>query len=225
MSELLTGATIAVLGGAGDLGGGLARRWAGAGFNIIIGSRDEARAEAAADIIRTETGRPNVRGATYETAAREADISVLSVPFAAQSDVLASVKEALQGKVLIDCTVPLKPPKVGTAQLPEEGSAAQIAQLLLGGNVRVVSAFQNVGAARLREPNATIECDVLVCGDDIEARNLVIALANAGGLRGIDAGVLANAAAAEALTSVLISINRRYKAHHAGIRITGLPFE
>jgi NADPH-dependent F420 reductase len=224
MSGPLSGATIAILGGAGDLGGGLARRWARAGFGIIVGSRDKARAEAAAQEIKEEQGLPNVRGATYEEAAEAATISALAVPFAAQAVVLASVKAALQGKVLVDCTVPLKPPKVAIAQLPDAGSAAQIAQLLLGPGVRVVSAFQNVGAARLREPSATIECDVLVCSDDVEARNLVIALANASGLRGIDAGALANAAAAEALTSVLISINRRYKAHSAGIRITGLEF-
>ncbi|MBV9510977.1 MAG: NADPH-dependent F420 reductase, partial [Caulobacteraceae bacterium] len=213
---------IAVLGGAGALGSGLARRWAKAGFSVVLGSRDPSRAQGGADEINAAVGAARVSAATYEDAAAKADIAVLTVPFASQADTLALVKAALAGKVLIDCTAPLKPPKVGAVQLPPEGSAGQIAQALLGPEVKVVSAFQDVGAALLHH-DAPIECDVLVCSDDVEARKLGVELVEAAGLRGIEAGPLANAAAAEALTSILITINRRYKADHAGIRITGLP--
>jgi len=118
--------------------------------------------------------------------------------------------------------VPLVPPRVARVQLPPEGSAAQAAQLVLGDDIRVVSAFQSVSAHHLRDPDHEIDCDVLICGDDVEAREQVVRLAAAAGLRGLHAGVLANAAASEALTSVLIAMNRRYKVPSAGIRITGL---
>jgi hypothetical protein len=152
-------------------------------------------------------------------AARAADIVTLTVPFAHQASTLEHVRDALEGKILVDVTVPLVPPRVGRVQLPDEGSAGQIAQNLLGESVRVVSAFQNVAAHHLQEGHG-IECDVLVTGDDKDAREQVIALVHAAGMRGFHAGPIANAAAAEALTSVLITINRQYKCH-AGISITG----
>ena len=153
-------------------------------------------------------------------AARAADIVVLTVPFAHQKSTLEHVRPALEGKILVDVTVPLMPPKVGTVQLPPEGSAGMAAQQLLGDGVKVVSAFQNVAAHHLQEGHG-IECDVLVCGNDKDARAEVIGLVEACGMRGFHAGPIANSAAAEALTSVIININRAFKCH-AGIRITGL---
>ena len=217
MSDVLP--TLAILGGTGAEGSGLARRWAHAGYRVIIGSRAADRAHAAA----AELDHPSVTGMDNLSAAGDADIVVLTVPFAAQRDTLAEVRDAVQGKILIDVTVPLMPPRVSRVQLPAEGSAAQIAQAVLGDGVRVVSAFQSVSAHHLADPGHAIDCDVLVCGDDAEAREQVVGLAAAAGMRGIHAGPLANAAVAEALTSVLIAINRRYKVPGAGIRITGLP--
>lgn len=216
---------LAILGGTGDLGTGLARRWAQAGYEVIIGSRTQDKAEAAAaDLkkIMDERGVKNihVRAADNLAAAQAADIVAMTVPFSHQKSTLESVKDALQGKILIDVTVPLVPPKVARVQLPSEGSAGQIAQALLGENVKVVSAFQNVAAHHLQEGQG-LECDVLVCGDSKDARAEVIKLVEAAGLRGFHAGSIANAAAVEAMTSVLIFINKQYDCH-AGIRVTGL---
>jgi NADPH-dependent F420 reductase len=208
--------TIGILGGTGDLGSGLAKAWARAGYAVVIGSRSAEKAEAAAGEMEGK-----VRGAGNADAARETDVVVLAVPFASHEATLLEVREAVQGKILVDAAVPLVPPKVSTVQLPAEGSAAQIAQNLLGDGVRVVSAFHNVGAAKLHS-GGRADCDVLVFGNDKEAREAVIELAGAVATRGVDGGVLANSAAAEALTSVLIGINRRYKVPGAGIRITGL---
>lgn len=207
---------IAILGGTGDLGSGLARCWAAAGYDVTIGSRSAEKAKEAA-----ATLGGSVRGDGNIEAARAADIVVVAVPFASHEGTLRDVKDAVQGKIVVDAVVPLVPPKVATVQLPKEGSAAQIAQALLGEGVRVVSAFHNVGAAKLHGGERA-NCDVLVFGDDKDARAAVIELAGAVASRGIDGGVLANSAAAEALTSVLIGINRRYKVPGAGISITGL---
>lgn len=208
--------TIAILGGTGDLGSGLAKCWAKAGYPVVIGSRSAERAKAAA----AELGS-GAQGNDNVSAAKAADIIVVAVPFASHEPTLLEVKDVVQGKIVVDAAVPLVPPKVSTVQLPADGSAAQIAQKLLGENVRVVSAFHNVGAAKLHA-GGRADCDVLVFGNDKEARELVIRLAAEVGNAGIDGGVLANSAAAEALTSVLIGINRRYKVLGAGIKITGL---
>lgn len=217
--------TLAILGGTGDLGTGLARRWAQAGYQVIIGSRTLEKAEAAvADLreIMAERGVADVTVQAMENlaAATAADIVTLTVPFSHQASTLELVRPALQGKILIDVTVPLVPPKVARVQLPEGGSAGKIAQTLLGEEVRVVSAFQNVAAAHLQEGQG-VECDVLVCGNKKEAREQVIKLVEAAGMRGFHAGMIDNAAAAEALTSVLITINKQYGCH-AGIKISGL---
>ena len=208
--------TIAILGGTGDLGSGLAKRWIAAGYSVVIGSRSAERAEAFAK----ELGG-GARGDDNVGAAKSADIVVVAVPFGSHDATLREIRDAVQGKILVDAAVPLVPPKVSVVQLPPEGSAAQIAQALLGTGVRVVSAFHNVGAAKLHD-GGRADCDVLVFGDDKESRDVVIGLANEVASCGIDGGVLANSAAAEALTSVLIGINRRYKVPGAGIRITGL---
>lgn len=218
--------SIAILGGTGALGTGLARRWAQAGYAIIIGSRSLDSANVAVEELKTVLQQRGVENANLQAAentkaAELADIVVLTVPYAHHQSTLASVKAAVQGKILIDVTVPLRPPKVGTVQLPEAGSAAQEAQALLGEDVKVVSAFQNVAAHHLQEGHG-IDCDVLVAGNDKEARATVVTLVEAAGMKGFSVGPIANSAAAEALTSVLIQINRQFKCH-AGIRISGLP--
>ncbi len=214
---------IAVLGGTGKEGFGLALRWARAGYRVIIGSRDAARAEQAAGEIARAASGAELRGMENRDAAVAADIVVLTVPYAAQQATLEGVRDALDGKILIDVTAPLVPPKVGRVQLPAGGSAVAAAQQLLGDKVRVVSAFQNVSATHLGDLDHDIDCDVLVCGDDRAAREEAIRLAEAAGMRGWHAGPVVNSAAAEALTSVLVSINRAYKIPGAGIRITGTP--
>ncbi|MCB1848133.1 MAG: NADPH-dependent F420 reductase [Halieaceae bacterium] len=216
---------LAILGGTGDLGTGLARRWAQAGYSVIIGSRTLEKAEAAVADLREVMAERGVAAVTVRAmanaeAAREADIVTLTVPFSHQVSTLESVRSGLQGKILIDVTVPLVPPRVARVQLPPQGSAGQIAQELLGDEVSVVSAFQNVAAAHLQEGKG-VECDVLVCGNKKDAREQVIKLVEAAGMRGFHAGMINNAAAAEALTSVLIAINKQYNCH-AGIKISGL---
>jgi len=217
----MTGAKplIAVVGGAGAVGHGLALRWSGAGYPLIIGSRDAGRAAEAAAAI----GAPQVRGMANRAAAAACDICVLAVPHAAQQPTAREIAPALDGKILVDVTVPLVPPRVSRVQLPDGGSAAALLQEMLGERIRVVSAFQNVAAAHLADPGHAIECDVLVCGNDKEARQTVIGLAGAAGMRAWHAGTIANAAAAEALTSVLIFINRAHGLDGSGIRITGEP--
>jgi 8-hydroxy-5-deazaflavin:NADPH oxidoreductase len=216
-------ATIAILGGTGQEGSGLALRLGKAGHRVIVGSRDGARAAAAASEMNRVLGRDAVSGTTNKAAADAAEIVMLTVPYAAQCATVEEVRDALRGKILIDTTVPLVPPKVARAQLPPGGSAVAAIQALLGAEVRVVSAFQNVSASHLRDLDRAVDCDVLVCGDDPAAREVVIGLAADIGLTAYHAGPIANSAAAEALTSALIAINMRYKSPGAGIRISGVP--
>jgi NADPH-dependent F420 reductase len=220
-----TAKKIAILGGTGALGGGLARRWSAAGHHIFIGSRDSAKAEEAVQNLRTVMAERNetignVTAMDNKAAAAAADIVVLTVPFSHQLSTLEAVKAELSGKILIDVTVPLVPPKVSVVQMPSEGSAGVRAQQFLGEAVSVISAFQNVAADHLLE-GREIDCDVLVTGDKKEDRDIVIKLVEDAGMRGFHAGPIANSVAAEALTSILISINRQFKCH-AGIRISGL---
>ena len=214
-----------MLGGTGKEGSGLALRWANAGHHVVIGSRSPERAKAAAAAINARIGADRAEGADNLHAAQSGEIVVLTVPYAAQLATLDEVKVALAGKILVDVTVPLVPPQVGRVQLPDGGSAVVKAQAMLGPGVRVVSAFQNVSAELLAEIGQAIDCDVLVCGDDRDARAHVIALAQDAGMRAFHAGPLANSVVAEALTSVLIALNRQYKVKHSGIAITGLPTE
>jgi NADPH-dependent F420 reductase len=214
--------TVAILGGTGALGSGLARRWANAGFPLIIGSREQARAETAARSLCDEMKSNNVRGMANAAAAEAADIVVMTVPFEYHGSTIQSVRDAVQGKIFVDTTVPLVPPKLGTVQLPPSGSVAVTAQELLGDDVMVVSAFQNIGAQHLRQ-NSGIDHQVLVSGNKRTARDSVIELVEAAGLTGWHAGPIANATAAEALTSILITINRHHNLEGAGIKITGVP--
>lgn len=216
---------IAILGGTGALGTGLALRWLAAGLSVVIGSREIGKAQQAVAELEATLLERGVTGAELSAAANadaaaQADIAVLTVPFAHQASTLTAVRAALEGKILIDVTVPLVPPKVARVQLPEQGSAGQIAQEILGDAVVVVTAFQNVAADHL-QAEGEIPCDVLVCGNKRDARERVVALVEAAGMRGIHAGMLPNSAAADALTSVLININKQYGIH-AGIRITGI---
>jgi NADPH-dependent F420 reductase len=220
-----------VIGGTGKEGGGLALRWAHAGYPVVIGSRSaEKAAQAAAEMNATlgrpgEPGRQAVQGADNPGAALQAEIVVVSVPYAAHHDTLLAIKEQVSGKIVVDVTVPIKPPNFSTVQLPEGRTAAEEARALLGETVRLVSAFQNVSATHLKDLGHPVNCDVLVSGDDGQAKQEIIALAEAAGMRGIDAGPLANAIVAESLTPLLVGINRRYKVKGAGIRITDLDGE
>jgi NADPH-dependent F420 reductase len=213
--------TLAIVGGTGALGAGLAHRLARAGYPIIIGSRSAEKAEAAAQGLPVPPGAERPRGATNALAVQSADIVIVTVPWASQAQILDEIAPHVAGKLVVDTTVPLVPPRVARVQLPPEHSAALTAQKRLGPGVRVVSAFHNVAAHKLAKDEA-IDCDVLVCGDEPKDREQVLALVAAAGLRGIHAGPLANSVAAEALTSVLIGINRNYKVDGAGIRITGI---
>ena len=208
--------TIAVIGGTGNLGAAIARRLAKAGRTVIIGSRSRESAEnAAADLGFGLVGRANA------DAAREADLIIIAVPFAAQAGTIADIAPHCAGKIVVDTTVPLVPPKVMRVQLPPEGSAAQRAQAQLGEGVTVVSAFHSVAAHKLATDEA-VDCDVLVFGDDKASREQVVELAGLRGPRAFHAGALCNSAAAEALTSVLIFINKNYGPGEAGIRLTGI---
>lgn len=214
--------TIAILGGTGKEGGGLALRWAHRGYPVVIGSRSVERAEAAAESINARLGRTAARGASLSDAAEAGAIVVLAVPFSGQQDTVKEVASSLTGKVVIDVTVPLVPPKVGQVQLPGGRSAVEAVQDMLGDNVRVVSAFQNISAHHLTDLDAEIDCDVLVCANDKEAGEQVVQLSQEIGLTAWYAGPLCNSVVSEGLTSVLIALNRRYGVPGSGIRITGI---
>jgi len=214
--------TVAVLGGTGKEGKGLAYRWARAGYRVLIGSRSAEKAIAAAKEIKEMLGdESSIKGLSNLEAAREANIAVLTVPYAAHRDTLESIKEELKGKILVDVTVPLVPPKVATVQMPAAGSAAQEAKQILGDDIQICAAFQNIGYDHLLD-NSDVECDVLVTGTSKEARAETIQLVEAAGLRGWDAGPIENSVVVEGMTSILIGINKKYGSTHAGIKITGV---
>lgn len=214
--------TLAVLGGTGNEGKGLAYRWAKAGYRVLIGSRNPEKAMATAlEILDLLDGKAFVEGTTNLKAAQAAEIVITTVPYAAHRETLEGVREALQGKLLVDVTVPLVPPKVTKVQMPPAGSAAQEAHAILGENVQVTSAFQNISHELLLHPEP-IECDVLVTGTTKEARNETLKLVFAAGLTGWDAGPIENSVVIEGLTSVLIHINRESGSKNAGIKITGI---
>ncbi|MCB0100995.1 MAG: NADPH-dependent F420 reductase [Anaerolineales bacterium] len=214
--------SIAVLGGTGKEGKGLAYRWAKAGYHVLIGSRTEDKAVAAAKEVSEMLGDGvSVVGMDNLKAAQEANIVVLTVPYSAHRSTLESVKDLLQGKTLVDVTVPLVPPKVSTVQMPAAGSAAQEAREVLGEGVQICAAFQNISHEHLLGEEGA-ECDVLVTGTSKDARANVIKLVEAAGLQGWDAGPLENSVVIEGMTSVLIGINKKYGSTHAGIKITGV---
>ncbi len=214
---------IGIIGGTGKEGKGLAYRWLKAGYQVLIGSRQLEKAVAAADELCGLLGaQANVTGVTNAEAAAQADLVVLTVPYAAHRATLEGIKQPLAGKILVDVTVPLVPPKVSKVQMPPAGSAAQEAQDILGAETTVVSAFQNVSYERLLH-DEDIGCDVLVCGSSKSARGQVLELVRQAGMVGFDAGPLENSVVVEGLTSVLIGINRQFGVQSAGIRIIGVP--
>jgi hypothetical protein len=214
--------TIAVVGGTGAQGSAIALRLGHAGYRVIIGTRDVAKGVRVTAEVNQLLGAEAIAFSGNAEAANAADIVILTVPYAAQQPIVQEIAAAIEGKILIDATAPLVPPKVSNVQLPPGGSAVAQIQHMLGDKVRVVSAFQNVAAHKLRELDADVECDVLVCGDDVQARSTACELIKRMGLRALEAGPICNSAAAEALTSLLIFFNRKYKVSGSGIRITGL---
>lgn len=214
--------TIGIIGGTGKEGKGLAYRWAKAGHTIIIGSRQAEKALAAAnDVNLMLGGSATVSGVENEKAAVRADIVVLTVPFGVHVDMCTFLKPFVQGKIFVDVTVPLVPPRVTRVQMPPEGSAAQQAQAILGEGVQVVTAFQNISYEHLLN-DEEVACDVLVCGAK-DAREVVIGLVRDAGLVGWSGGPIENSVVAEGLTSVLIGLNKQFGIQDAGIRITGIP--
>jgi NADPH-dependent F420 reductase len=212
---------VAVLGGTGAEGSGLVFRWAHSGYDVIIGSRTPDKAERVAGELNAALGRDLIRGMGNVEAARHAEIVVLTVPYSAHRPTLDSVKEAVPGKVFVDVTVPIAPP-VTTVTLPTGRTAAEEAQAALGEGIQVVSAFQNVSATHLKDLDYRADCDVLVAGDDADAKAVAMDLVEAAGMKGIDAGPLANAIVAESLTPLLIHINKTCKVRASGIHITGI---
>ena len=223
METKLTQIKIAVLGGTGKEGSGLALRWAAAGYDVTLGSRELDKAQRAAVELNATLGQDIVRGMTNRDAAAQADVVVMTVPYAAHAATIESVKDVAQGKVLVDVTVPLDPQNVRRVKMPAAGSASVEAQQLLGEGVKVVAAFQNISAEHLQSLDHEIECDVLVCGNDKDAKKQVIELAQAARIQAWDAGPIENALVVEGMTSVLINLNIRHKVKAAGIRVTGIP--
>ncbi|HKA53437.1 MAG TPA: NADPH-dependent F420 reductase [Candidatus Binatia bacterium] len=215
---------IAILGGTGEQGPGLALRWAKVGEEVIIGSRQKEKGEKVAAELNQELGKELLRGTDNVTAAAAAEVVVLTVPYSAHVSTLESVKEQLRGKIFVDVSVPLDPENARRVIMPAAGSAAEEAQQVLGAEVKVVGALQNVSAHVLRDADAPVDCDVLVCGDK-DARPVVMRLVDklGEGIRAISAGPLEAARLIEPITALLIRLNILNKVHSAGIRITGLP--
>jgi NADPH-dependent F420 reductase len=218
---------LAVIGGTGAEGSGLAVRWAAAGYPVVIGSRSMEKATASAAELRAllPAGSAALSGDANAAAAAAAQVVVLSVPYSAQVKSIDEIAAACHGKILLTVVAPLQPPKVSTVWRPPGGSAAEEAQAQLGQAVRVAAAFQNVSAGHLRDLNWVAECDVLVTSDDKEAKQMAMELARAAGFFAVDAGPLANSSVVEGLTALLIGINIRHKVKGSGIRITGISRE
>jgi 8-hydroxy-5-deazaflavin:NADPH oxidoreductase len=213
---------IAIVGGTGKEGKGLAFRWGKAGHRVVIGSRNLEKAQFAVNEIKPLLpNNSQLTGDINESAIKLADIVVITIPYQAHREILYALKKDLQGKIIIDVTVPLVPPQVTKVQMPADGSAAQETQKILGQECRVASAFQNISYDLLLA-DAPILCDVLVCCSDQQTKQMVLELVKDAGLSGWDAGPLENSAVVEGLTSILININKKYHSRTAGIRITGI---
>jgi NADPH-dependent F420 reductase len=212
---------IGIVGGTGKEGMGLAIRWAKAGHDVVLGSRDGERGKSRAEELAREHG-VKLRGTDNAGCCESAEVVLLAIPFGGHEATCKELAGVLTGKVVIDITVPLKPPNVREVNLPSSGAAALETQAIVGEGTHVVAALHHISSVHLGDADHAFDCDVLVCGDDGEARDTVINLVGDLGLRGIDAGKLKNAIALESLTPVLLYINKRYKAEGAGIRITGI---
>ena len=220
----MTKPTIAIIGGTGQQGGGLALRFARAGHAVILGSRDQAKAVAAATTLNAKVGGNLIAAADCLAAARQADLVILTVPFAHQQNTAKEIAPALKGKILVDATVPLQPTDIGRVQLPNGTSAVAALQAALP-DVKVVAAFQNVSHIQLQDLNHDVGGDILVFGNDDGACETVVGLIAGLGMRGLHGGPIENAIAAEALTAVLISISRKYRAPAIGVRVVTLDTE
>jgi len=213
---------IAILGGTGPEGSGLGLRWAAAGHEVIIGSRQAEKGERVAAELSAMLPAGAIAGTDNLTAANQADVAVLAVPYMAQESTLDGLGGALSGKILVSVVAPTQKPKARVWRLPSGLSAAEEAQQQLGDSVRVVSAFQNIGAHNLMDLAYEPDFDVLICGENKDDKDLVAQLVEDAGFRSINAGALQNSSVVEGLTSVLIGINIRHKVKDAGIRITGI---
>ncbi len=214
---------IAILGGTGPEGSGLGLRWAAAGHQVVIGSRQmEKGQQVAAELQARSPAAANLSGMDNLSALDGADVAVLAVPYSGQERTLAGLEAALAGKLLLTVVVPLGEKPARVWRPPSGLAAAEEVRQQLGEGARVVAAFQNISAHHLADPDHAVDCDVLVCGDDKADKQVVIDLCAAAGMRGVDAGPLQNASVAEGLTAVLIGINIRHKIKNAGIRITGI---
>ena len=213
---------VSILGGTGEQGPGMALRWAKAGEEVIIGSRQQEKAERVAAELNQELGQNLIKGLANPDAAAASEVVALTVPFSAHSATLESVKPHLAGKILIDVCVPLDPDNPRKISPPAAGSATEEAQAMLGDATKVVAAFQNVSADELRDHEHAIDCDVLVCGNDREARQVVIRLTEKMGLHAVDAGLAYQARVVEGITALLIGLNMRHKVKGSGVKISGL---
>jgi len=214
---------IGILGGTGKEGAGLAQRWAIGGHQVIIGSRDAERARTKAAELSALAGGATITGMANLDAATAAPVVVLTLPASGLAATLVPLKNACRGKIVISTVVPLT---FGGGRLftpPPQGSSAEEVQELLGAEARVVAAFHHIAAHELAATEHDIECDLLLCGGDAEAKKIVTELGQSMGLRAVDVGALTNAGALEGITAVLATINRRYKLKNSGIKITGLP--
>jgi 8-hydroxy-5-deazaflavin:NADPH oxidoreductase len=216
---------IAILGGTGKEGSGLGYRWAAAGHEIIIGSRAAEKGHGAAEELAAALPEATISGTDNVAAARAAELVVLSVPYEAQEATLTDVHDVVQGKMVVTVVAPLGQPKARVWRLPSGLSAAEEAQQQLGEGATVIAAFQNISATHLRDLDHDLDCDVLICGEKAADKDIVAGLCRDAGMRGINAGALANSSVVEGLTAVLLGINIRNKISGAGIRITGLPEE
>lgn len=215
--------TIALIGGTGKEGNALAFRFAKAGVRVLIGSRDAMKAQNAATEMNQRIGASNVEGYSNRDAAAKADIVLLSVPFDGMKPILEDLRDAAQGKIIINIASSLDPERKSRAKIPAAGSTTAEVQQFFGDSAKVVAAFQNISPEKLESVEEKIDCDVLVCGGDKASREIVIDLIRKIGIDAFDAGVLANAVAVEALTAVLIAVNIKYKIKGAGIRLVGVP--
>lgn len=215
---------LAILGGTGPEGSGLGLRWAQAGHEVIIGSRQAERGQQIAAELQAKAPQAaaNLSGTDNASALHAADVVVLAVPYSGQERTLAALQAELAGKLVLTVVVPLGEKAARVWRLPSGLSAAEEAARQLGEGARVVAAFQNISAHHLADPDHAVDCDVLVCGDSKDDKQIVRELCASAGMRGVDAGPLQNASVAEGLTALLIGINIRHKIKNAGIRITGI---
>lgn len=223
--DTLNSKVIGIIGGTGKEGKGLAYRWLKYGHRVLIGSRQAEKAQMAAEELRQLVGDyagTRVEGMVNVEAMERCEIAVLTVPYNAHRVTLEAMKPYLSGKILVDVTVPLVPPRVTRVQMPPAGSAAQEAQEILGEDTPVVAAFQNISYEHLLDDHP-VDCDVLVCGTGKAARQQVLELVSAAGLVGYDAGPIENAVVVEGLTSILIGINKQFGVQSSGIKISGVP--